>query len=118
MLIEHQPATLSLQGQSHLPFHRDSEGLTRTESNPTTDWLSSLREIVRARSDDAKQPPSSRVHHAGKNGIDVGHEARIGPDEVEGGLYGLVQQSGMPGTAGSASRAEGARTASGVLEGA
>lgn len=28
VLIEHQPANLSLQGQSHLPFHRDSEMLT------------------------------------------------------------------------------------------
>lgn len=119
MLIEHQPPALSLQGESpSLPLssrqRRENSVLTRAGQ---TDWLSSLREIVRARNSEAKQQ-SSRVQQAGKNGLDVGYEARTGPEEVAGGLYDPYQQPRAPGVAASATQAEGARTASGLLEGA
>lgn len=119
MLIEHQPATLSLQGESpSLPLShrlsRENSGLTQTGQ---ADWLSSLREIVRARNDEAKQQ-SLCFQQAGKNGVDAGYEARIGPDQSAGGLYGFYHQPRAPGTPASATQAEGARTASGFLEGA
>ncbi|GAA5967468.1 hypothetical protein JCM8115_000799 [Rhodotorula mucilaginosa] len=117
VLIEHQPATLSLQGESpSLPLShrlsRENSGLTQTGQ---ADWLSSLREIVRARNDEAKQQ-SLCFQQAGKNGVDAGYEARIGPDQSAGGLYGFYHQPRAPGTPASATQAEGARTASGFLE--
>lgn len=119
MLLEHQPAILSLQGESPSPAlsrrqRREEFRLTR---GGQTDWLSSLREIVRARNSEARQQ-SSRVQQAGKNGLDVGHEARTGPEEVAGDLYGSYRQPRGPGIAASATQAVGARTASGLLEGA